>query len=62
MKDMPKSGQPASDNLDGRKEVRSNVTIDSFIGCLTSPLDKPASIEDMNDAIAEGWAGKQHGP
>lgn len=44
----------------GRVEVRAapKAGIEGFIGCLASPLTKPPSIEDMNDAIADGWAGK----
>jgi bifunctional DNA-binding transcriptional regulator/antitoxin component of YhaV-PrlF toxin-antitoxin module len=35
--------------------------IRSFFGCLHAPPARrtPVSIEDMNDAIARGWAGER---
>ncbi|MFV3126839.1 AbrB/MazE/SpoVT family DNA-binding domain-containing protein [Niveispirillum sp. KHB5.9] len=44
----------------GRVEVRvaPKEGIEGFFGCLKSPLAKAPSIEEMNDAIAAGWAGK----
>lgn len=46
----------------GRAEVRaarSLTTIDDFIGCLEKPGTSPLSINEMNEIIAEAWAGKR---
>ena len=34
-------------------------SIDDFIGYLAGNTDKVATIEEMNEAIADGWAGKR---
>ncbi len=44
----------------GRIEVkaeRAAGTIDGFIGLLAGKARKVATIEEMNDAAASGWAG-----
>jgi bifunctional DNA-binding transcriptional regulator/antitoxin component of YhaV-PrlF toxin-antitoxin module len=44
----------------GRAEVRATKTagsLENFIGCLARPDTKPLSIEEMNEIIAQGWAG-----
>ena len=44
----------------GRAEVRAAKapgSLENFIGCLAAPGTKPLSIEEMNEIIAEGWAG-----
>ncbi len=41
-----------------RADCRSG-SIDDFIGCLAGLTDKVATIEEMNEAIADGWAGKR---
>ena len=45
---------------DGRVEVKaaSKGKIKSFFGCLSDYAGKPMTIEQMNDIIADGWAGK----
>ncbi len=44
----------------GRVEVRvaSKEGIEGFIGCLRSSRQNAPSIEEMNEAAADGWAGK----
>ncbi|MBK8892425.1 MAG: AbrB/MazE/SpoVT family DNA-binding domain-containing protein [Dechloromonas sp.] len=47
---------------DGRgllKAARPAGTIDGFVGLLAGRTNKVASIEDMNDATAQAWAGKE---
>ena len=47
---------------DGRAElraVRPTGTINDFIGLLAGKTDKVLSIEEMNEAIAAGWAGEE---
>jgi bifunctional DNA-binding transcriptional regulator/antitoxin component of YhaV-PrlF toxin-antitoxin module len=47
---------------DGRamlKAVRSVGTIDSFVGLLADRTKKLATIEEINEAIKQGWAGKE---
>mgnify|MGYP001320457579 FL=1 len=47
---------------DGRgllKAARPAGTIDGFVGLLAGRTKKVASIEDMNDATAQAWAGKE---
>ena len=41
-----------------RAEARKG-SIEDFIGCLAGHTDKVATIEEMNEAIADGWAGKR---
>lgn len=47
----------------GRAEVRAAKTsgsIEDFIGCLpTVPGEQAPTIEEINEAIADGWAGKR---
>lgn len=47
---------------DGRvtlKAARPAGTIDGFIGLLASRTKKVATIEEINEATAQGWAGKE---
>ncbi|WP_322041989.1 AbrB/MazE/SpoVT family DNA-binding domain-containing protein [Paraburkholderia sp. J67] len=47
---------------DGRAELRASRptgTIDGFLGLLAGKTNKVASIEEMNDAAAAGWAGDE---
>ncbi len=47
---------------DGRgilKAARPSGAMDGFIGLLANRTKKVASIEEINDAIAQGWAGKE---
>lgn len=47
---------------DGRLEVRSGASIgriEDVFGLLARPGAPTLSIEDMNEIIAEGWAGKR---
>ena len=47
---------------DGRAEIRATRatgTINDFIGLLAGRTDKVATIEEMNEAIAAGWAGEK---
>ncbi len=47
---------------DGRgmlKAARPAGTIASFVGLLSGRTQKVASIEEINEAAAQGWAGKQ---
>ena len=37
---------------------RKTGTIDGFIGLLAGKTARPMSIEEMNEAIAAGWAGE----
>ncbi|MGC1953667.1 MAG: AbrB/MazE/SpoVT family DNA-binding domain-containing protein [Gammaproteobacteria bacterium] len=46
----------------GRIEVRAARpagTIDDFIGLLAGKTNKVATIEEMNEAAARGWAGQE---
>jgi antitoxin PrlF len=46
----------------GRVEVRAAkapASIEGFIGCLAGASAPAPSIEEMSQAIAEGWAGKR---
>lgn len=51
------------DTLPGGKLTVSapprNGSWDDFIGCLAGKTDKVATIEEMNEAIADGWAGRR---
>lgn len=45
---------------DGRLSVRAarpKGSIEDFFGILAGKTDKVATIEEMNEAIARGWAG-----
>ena len=47
---------------DGRgilKAARLSGTIDGFVGLLAGRTNKVATIEEINAAIAQGWAGKK---
>ena len=47
---------------DGRgmlKAARPTGTIDSFIGLLAGRTKKVATIEEINEATAQGWADKE---
>jgi len=39
------------------RAAQSNGTIDSFLGVLAGQTDKVATIEEINEAAAAGWAG-----
>jgi bifunctional DNA-binding transcriptional regulator/antitoxin component of YhaV-PrlF toxin-antitoxin module len=41
------------------KAARPSGSIDGFIGILAGRTKKVASIEEINDAAAKGWAGKK---
>jgi antitoxin PrlF len=44
----------------GRAEVRAAQapgSIEGFIGCLYQPGTQPPSLDDIDKAIADGWAG-----
>ena len=41
------------------KAVRPAGAIDGFIGLLAGRTKKVATIDEMNEAAAEGWAGKE---
>jgi len=46
----------------GRIEVmaaRPKGTIDAFVGLLAGKTKKVATIDEMNEAVAKGWAGKR---
>lgn len=46
---------------DGRvtlRRTRRSGSIEGFIGVLHDKVASPLSIEEMNEAIAEGWAGE----
>jgi AbrB family looped-hinge helix DNA binding protein len=46
---------------DGRGVIRAakrKGTIDDFIGLLAGKTTKVATIEEINEAAAEGWAGR----
>jgi antitoxin PrlF len=44
-----------------RLEVRAKPTgsIEDFFGCLYQPGTKPLSIEEINEIIADSWAGRR---
>lgn len=47
---------------DGRgllRAVRPTGSIEGFVGLLAGRSKKVASIEEMNEATAQGWAGKR---
>jgi antitoxin PrlF len=43
----------------GRIEVRAKPkgSIEDFFGCAARPGTKPLTIEEINEIIADGWAG-----
>lgn len=47
---------------DGRallRAARPTGTIDGFVGLLAGRTKKVATIEEINEAIAQAWAGKE---
>ena len=40
------------------RAARPQGTVDGFIGVLAGKSTKVATIEEMNEAVAEGWAGR----
>lgn len=47
---------------DGRgmlRAARATGTIDGFVGLLAGRTKKVATIEEINEATARGWAGKK---
>lgn len=47
---------------DGRgmiKAARPTGTVDGFIGLLAGRTQKVATIEEINQAVAQAWAGKE---
>lgn len=40
------------------RAVRPSGKLDGFFGSLRRDGQAPISVEDMNEAIAEGWAGR----
>ncbi|MBV8119824.1 MAG: AbrB/MazE/SpoVT family DNA-binding domain-containing protein [Alphaproteobacteria bacterium] len=44
---------------DGRVELRAKNegSIEDFFGCAHRPGTKPLTIDEINEIIAEGWAG-----
>ena len=45
---------------EGRVQIRAALpkgSINDFIGCLAGKTTKVATIEEINEAIARGWAG-----
>ncbi len=46
----------------GRAEVRAaraRGTIEDFFGCLKRPDGPSLTVEEINEAAAEGWAGRR---
>jgi len=41
------------------KAARPSGTIDRFLGLLAGRTKKIATIEEINEAAAQGWAGKE---
>lgn len=41
------------------KAARPSGSIDSFVGLLAGRTSKVATIEEINEATARGWAGKE---
>lgn len=41
------------------RAAKPTGTIDGFLGLLAGKTDKVATIEDMNEAVAAGWAGER---
>lgn len=39
------------------KAAKPNETIDGFLGLLAGKTEKVATIEEINQAIADGWSG-----
>ena len=40
------------------RATRPGGTIDRFLGLLAGKTEKVATIEEMNEAVAAGWAGE----
>jgi len=47
------------DGLGMLKAAKPTGTIDSFVGLLAGRTKKVATIEEINAAAAQGWAGKE---
>lgn len=43
------------------RAARPAGTIDSFIGLLAGKTKKIATVEEINEAAARGWAGRKNG-
>ncbi|MGA7155333.1 MAG: AbrB/MazE/SpoVT family DNA-binding domain-containing protein [Acidobacteriaceae bacterium] len=41
------------------KAARPSKKIDGFLGLLAGRTKKSATIDEINEAVAEGWAGKE---
>jgi antitoxin PrlF len=41
------------------RAARAEGTIDAFIGLLANKTSKVATVEEINDAAADGWAGRR---
>lgn len=41
------------------RAAKPTGTIDDFLGCLAGRTRKVATIEEMNEAAAAGWAGEK---
>lgn len=41
------------------KAARSTGTIDGFVGLLAGRTRKVATLEEINEAAAQGWAGQE---
>lgn len=39
--------------------VRRPGSVEDFIGVLQNKVTKPLSVEEMNEIIADGWAGRR---
>lgn len=47
---------------DGRAALRASrqtATLDGFLGLLAGKTAKVATLEEMDEAVAEGWAGER---
>ncbi|MDB5632165.1 MAG: regulator of stationary/sporulation expression [Tardiphaga sp.] len=40
------------------RPAKSKTTIDDIVGCIGTANGPAPSIEEINEAIADGWAGK----
>lgn len=53
--------RPDSEKLNSDTKHRSKGTIDDFLGVLAGQTEKVLTIEEINEAIAAGWAGEESG-
>lgn len=58
-KKMAAGAQLKSGKARRKRTVRSGGTILDFIGLLAGKTKKVATIEEINKAAANGWAGKK---